>query len=166
MNGEMIVQVLLGALVGVAGTVTMDVLATVSRKLGLAIGAKGQWGGRWYLGIAQGRFVHAQIAESPEQRGEKRAGLVGHDIIGTALAVFYVLGAEWAGVSAASFGAAVGYGLATCVLPWFLVFPALGFGVFGRAAPSELKVFTASVLNHFGHGLGLWWSASLLRLGQ
>jgi hypothetical protein len=166
MNGETIVQVLVGGLVGVAGTVTMDILAIVSRKLGLAIGAKGQWVGRWYLGIAQGRFVHADIAKSPEQRGETRAALVGHYIIGTTLAVSYVLGAEWVGVSPASFLVAVGYGLGTCVFPWFLVFPALGFGVFGRKGPPALKVFRASVLNHLGYGLGLWWIANLLRLGS
>ena len=70
MNGETMVRLLVGVLVGVAGTVTMDVLASVSRKLGLAMGAKGQWVGRWYLGIAQGRFVHADITAVPEQPGE------------------------------------------------------------------------------------------------
>ena len=166
MNGETMVRLLTGVLVGVAGTVTMDVLASVSRKLGLAMGAKGQWVGRWYLGIAQGRFVHADIATVPEQPGETRAALVGHYIIGITLAVLYVFGAEWVGVSPASFVVAVGYGLGTCVFPWFLVFPALGFGVFGRRGPRELKVFSASVLNHLGYGLGLWWIANVLRLGQ
>jgi hypothetical protein len=160
------VRLLLGVLVGVAGTLTMDVLAIVSRRLGLAIGAKGQWVGRWYLGMAKGRFVHADIATVPEQSGEMRAALVGHYIIGIALALVYVFGAEWVGVSPASFLVAVGYGLGTCVFPWFLVFPALGFGVFGRKGPPALKVFRASVLNHLGYGLGLWWIANLLRLGS
>ena len=166
MNGETMVRLLVGVLVGVAGTVTMDVLASLSRKLGLAMGAKGRWVGRWYLGIAQGRFVHADITAVPEQPGETRAAVVGHYIIGITLAVLYVFGAEWVGVSPASFVVAVGYGLGTCVFPWFLVFPALGFGVFGRRGPRELNVFRASVLNHLGYGLGLWWIANVLRLGQ
>ena len=166
MNGETMVRLLSGVLAGVAGTVTMDVLAIVSRKVGLATGAKGQWVGRWYLGMAQGRFVHADIATLPAQPGETRAALVGHYMIGITLAVFYVFGAEWVGVSPASFVVAIGYGLGTCVFPWFLVFPAMGFGVFGRKGPPELKVFRASVLNHLGYGLGLWWVANVLRLGQ
>ena len=75
MNGETMVRLLVGVLVGVASTVTMDVLASVSRKLDLAKGAKGQWVGRWYLGIAQGRLVHADITRVPEQPGETRAAL-------------------------------------------------------------------------------------------
>jgi hypothetical protein len=166
MNGETMVRLLIGVLVGVAGTVTMDVLASASRKLGLATGAKGQWVGRWYLGIAKGRFAHANITTAPEQPGETRSALAGHYIIGITLAVLYVFGVEWIGVSPASFAVAVGYGLGTCIFPWFLVFPALGFGVFGRRGPRELNLFSASVLNHLGYGLGLWWIATVLRLGN
>lgn len=165
-NGETMVQVLFAALVGIVGTLTMDVLAIVRSRLGGAKGAKAEWIGRWYLGMAQGRFIHADIAAAPEQPGEVRAALLGHYVIGATLGVFYVLGASWVNVSPASFIVALGYGFATCVFPWFLLFPALGFGVFGRRAPAELRVFTASILNHLGYGLGLWWIASVLRLGQ
>lgn len=165
MNGETIVSMLAGVLVGVAATVTMDVLASVFRKVGVTAGAKGQWVGRWYLGIARGQFVHSNIATAPEQPGEKRAALVGHYIIGVTLAVLYVIGAGWVGLSSSSFFVAVGYGLATCVFPWCLLFPALGFGLLGREGPPELRLFTSSLLNHLFYGLGLWWIANLLRLG-
>jgi len=165
MNGEPIVSILAGVVVGVAGTVTMDVLGSLSRKAGLSAGANGQWVGRWYIGIARGQFVHADIAASPEHAGEKRAALVGHYVIGITLAVIYVVGAGLAGISPGSFVAAVGYGLATCVFPWFLVLPALGFGVFGRKGPPELKLFISTLLNHLFYGLGLWWIANVLRLG-
>jgi hypothetical protein len=156
---------LFGVCVGVVGTVTMDVLASASRRVGLTAGAKGQWVGRWYLGIARGQFVHSNIAAAPEQTGEKRAALVGHYVIGITLAVLYVVGAGWVGVSPGSFLVALGYGLATCVFPWFLMFPALGFGLFGRKGPSELNLFTSSLMNHLFYGLGLWWIAKVLRLG-
>jgi hypothetical protein len=165
MNGETMVSILAGVLVGVAGTVTMDVLAIASRKVDLAAGAKGQWVGRWYLGIARGQFVHSNIATTPEQPGEKRAALVGHYVIGVTLAVLYVIGTGWLGLSPSSFFVAVGYGLATCVFPWFLMFPALGFGLFGRKGPPELKLFTSSLMNHVFYGFGLWWIAKVLGLG-
>ena len=162
MTGETIA---FGVCAGVAATVTMDVLGSVSRRFGLAAGAKGQWVGRWYLGIARGKFVHSNIAASPEQAGEKRAALVGHYAIGIALAVLYVVGAGWLGVSPGGFLVALGYGFATSVFPWFLVFPALGFGVFGRRGPPELRLFTSSLMNHLFYGFGLWWISKVLRLG-
>jgi hypothetical protein len=164
MNGDTTLWLLAGVLVGIAATVTMDVLGSVSRRVGLAAGAKGQWVGRWYLGIAQGRFVHANIAAAPEHPGEARAALVGHYLIGVTLALVYVIGIRWVGLSPSSFFVAAGYGLATCVFPWFLVFPALGFGLFGRKGPPELKLFTSSLMNHLFYGFGLWWIAKVLRL--
>lgn len=166
MNGDLIELVLFGVGVGVAATVTMDVLGAFARWLGLAVGAKGIWVGRWYLGIVRGRFVHSDIAAAPELAGEKRAALVGHYVIGIVLSVFYIVVAGWSGLEPSSFVIAVGYGLATCVFPWFLVLPALGFGVFGVNGPRELKLFTSTVLNHLFYGLGLWWSANLLQLAS
>ncbi|MGD8441196.1 MAG: DUF2938 family protein [Holophagae bacterium] len=164
MTGSMVDWVRLGVGVGVAATVTMDVLGAVARRFGLAAGAKGIWVGRWYLGIARGRFVHSDIASAPKLAGEQRAALIGHYMIGIVLAVFYVVGAGSLGVSPGSFPAALGYGLATCIFPWLVVLPALGFGAFGRKGPQELRLFTATVLNHSFYGLGLWWSVKVLEL--
>ena len=162
MTGE---TILFGVFAGIAATVTMDVLASVFQKVGLTVGAKGQWVGRWYLGIARGQFVHSNIAVSPEQPGEKRAAFVGHYVIGIVLAVLYFGGAGWLGVSPDDFLAALGYGFATSVFPWFLVFPALGFGFFGLKGPPELKLFTTSLINHLSYGFGLWWIAKVLPIG-
>jgi hypothetical protein len=151
-----------GICVGIAATVTMDVLSSAARKRGLVVGAKGQWVGRWYLGIADGHFVHSNIATAPERPGESRAALIGHYLIGIVLAVFYVAGSRWLGISPGSFLAALGYGLATTVLPLFLVYPALGFGALGLQAPPGLKPITSSVMNHLFYGFGLWWSAMVL----
>ena len=155
----------LGLCVGVAATVTMDVSAGASRRIGLAEGAKGRWLGRWYLGIVRGQFIHSDISVAPERPGERRAALVGHYAIGIALAMAYVAAADWLGVSPDELPAAVGYGVATCVFPWLVVFPALGFGCFGRRGPPALRLFTSSLLNHLAYGFGLWWSSKVLPLG-
>ena len=166
MTTELIGPVLFGVAVGVAATVTMDVMGAVARRLGLAAGAKGTWVGRWYLGILRGRFFSSDIAAAPALAGEARAALVGHYLIGIVLSVFYVVAAGWLGVAPSGFVVAVGYGLATCVFPWFLVLPALGFGVLGVNGPPRLRLFTSSVLNHLFYGLGLWWSSNLLQLAS
>jgi hypothetical protein len=59
MSGETIVTIVSGVFVGVAATVTMDVLAGASRRLGLTVGAQGTWIGRWYLGMPHGEFVYS-----------------------------------------------------------------------------------------------------------
>jgi hypothetical protein len=163
-DGTMISMVL-GACAGVAATATMDLLANASQRIGLTEGAKGRWVGRWYLGMLRGRFVHSNIAAAPEQPGEKRAALIGHYAIGIALALLYVVGAGWLGVAPDGFLVALGFGLVTCIFPWFLVFPALGFGAFGLKGPPEFRLFRSSLTNHLAYGFGLWWIAEVLRLG-
>lgn len=165
MNYEAITTVAFAVCVGIAATVTMDLLASVYRRLGLGVGARGQWVGRWYLGMAHGQFVHSNITTAPERPGEKRAAMLGHYLIGTVLAVAYVVGAHRLGSSPGAFVVAVGFGLATTAFPWFLVFPALGFGVLGRRAPTELRLFSTSLMNHLFYGLGLWWGVNVLGLG-
>ena len=161
----MIETILFGACVGLLATVTMDVLGSVSRRIGLTVGAKGIWVGRWYLGIARGQFVQRIVVDAPEQPGEKRAAMVGHFVIGIALAVAYVIGAGWLGVSPSGALPALGYGLATTVFPLFLVYPSLGFGWLGVKGPPELRLFTTSLVNHLFYGVGIWWSATVLPFG-
>lgn len=165
MAGETFALVVYGIVVGIAATATMDALASVSRRLGVTVGAKGTWVGRWYLGMARGEFVYSDITTAPERVGEKRAALIGHYVIGIVLAVLYVVGCRWLDIAPGWWLAAVGYGLATCVFPWFLLFPALGFGLFGLHGPAELKLLRTSVVNHLFYGVGLWWAANLFRHG-
>lgn len=155
----------IGLCAGVVATLTMDVVASVSRKVGLASGAKGEWVGRWYLGMVKGQFVHSNITVAPKQTGEEQAALVGHYVIGILLAILYVSGAGWLRFSPEGLLGALGYGLATCVFPWLLVFPALGFGFLGQRGPPELRLFTSSLLNHLSYGFGLWWVLKVLPSG-
>jgi hypothetical protein len=164
MTGATTALIVFGVCVGAAATVTMDVLAIMPRRLSITAGAKGQWIGRWYLGIVRGQFLHSNIAVAPERAGEKRAALVGHYAIGIALGVLYVVGAGWLVVSPGTFLLALGYGVATRVFPWFLMFPALGFGLWGLKGPPELRLFRTSLINHLFYGFGLWWIAKVLPL--
>ena len=106
----------------------------------------------------------ARVASGQNRPGEIRAALIGHYAIGAVLAVVYVLGASWLGLSPGSLPVAIIYGLATCVFPWFLMFPALGFGLLGLKAPPKLRLLSTSVVNHLFYGIGLWWIALLLPL--
>ena len=161
MTGETIV---FGILAGVAATATMDVLGGAFRRVGLAAGAKGQWVGRWYLGIPRGQFVHSNIALAPELPGEKQTALIGHYLIGIALAVFYIAGAGWVGVPPDGFLLALGYGFLPTDFPRFLLLLALGSGAFALKGPPALKPLTTSLLTHLPYGLRHWLNVKLLPL--
>ena len=47
------------------------------------------------------------------------------------------------------------FGLATVALPWFLLFPAYGDGVFGVRAPVGSRPLVAPTIEHILYGLGL-----------
>ena len=54
------------------------------------------------------------------------------------------------------------FGLATNGLPWFVMFPAMGYGWFGAQSPKGTRLFLSSLANHGFYGLGLWLGAALL----
>jgi len=47
------------------------------------------------------------------------------------------------------------FGLLTCVLPWFILMPAIGKGVFGHKMPADKKPLLAPILSHIAYGLGI-----------
>ena len=47
------------------------------------------------------------------------------------------------------------WGLATTVLPWFILYPAFGWGFFGIRAPKGTKPLVATTISHLLYGLGL-----------
>jgi hypothetical protein len=162
----MVVEVLAyGVLAGLGATWTMDRLATVSRRAGLTAGLDRRWMGRWFLGFFRGRFMHTDISSSPAEHNENRAARIGHYAIGVALAVAYLGGAAAVGARPQGLALALGYGFATNVFPWFLMFPAMGFGVFGRKGPAERRLLRSSTATHAFYGLGLWWTALVLPVG-
>lgn len=157
------IQIFLFALLmGVAATLTMDYMGKAARKLGMPAGTDPRWIGRWFRGFLHGRLFHDDIRNAPEHAADKRIALVGHYAIGITLAFFYLTVTRAFGVAPDNLVSALSYGFATNIFPWFLMFPAMGFGVCGRKSPEERNLFVASLINHLFYGFGLWWVAVLL----
>ena len=152
----------MGIVAGVAATMVMDILGSVSRRIGLTAGASGKWVGRWYLGMAHGQFWHTDISIVPEQPQETQAAMTGHYLIGIVLAIAYFVSVELLGIDQDNFLTAVGFGIATVIFPLFLVYPALGFGIMGLRCPLAMKPVITSFANHLFYGLGLWLSAVVI----
>ncbi len=87
------------------------------------------------------------------------AALTGHYLIGVMLAVIYILAAGWLDILPGSVLFALVFGIATCIFPWFLVYPVPGFGMFGFRGLEELTLFITSFVNNIFCGFGQWWRA-------
>jgi len=158
---------IVGLIVGILATVTMDVVAVIALRLGIAGRGTRRTGpdliGRWIGYLLQGKFRHMDILQTPPLRGEVILGLVAHYLIGIMLTLVYLglLVVVHATPTALS---AILYGTATTVFPWFLMFPSQGMGWLGLDAPGDAHLARVSLFNHiiFGLGIALWMA--VLRL--
>jgi hypothetical protein len=146
----------------VLSTLSMDLGATLCRKLGLTAGMPPELFARWLGNMLQGRVVHHTILEAPDTRVPMGLALATHYLIGITLTfTFWALLSQLpvkplstAGLAAA----ALGFGMLTNVLPWLIMFPAMGFGVLGKDGPADLLLFRSSLVNHAWFGIGLTWT--------
>jgi hypothetical protein len=152
---------IVGVIVGILATVTMDVVAMIALRLGIAGRGQRRTGpdliGRWIGYLLRGKFRHTDILQTPPLRGELVLGLAAHYLIGIALTWCYLglLAVAHATPTALN---AILYGTATTVLPWFLMFPSQGMGWLGWDTPGDAHLARASLFNHiiFGLGIALW----------
>jgi len=150
-----------GVIVGVLATVTMDAVAVIALRLGIAGRGPRRTGpdliGRWVGYLLKGKFKHTDILQTPPLQGELLLGFVAHYSIGIVLTLVY-LGLLAVGHATPTTLSAILYGTATTVLPWFLMFPSQGMGWLGWDVPRDAHLARASLFNHivFGLGLALW----------
>jgi hypothetical protein len=152
---------IVGVIVGILATVTMDVVAMITVRLGIAGRGPRRTGpdliGRWVGYVLRGKFRHTDILQTPPLRGELALGLAAHYLIGIVLTLVYLGLLVVAHATPTALSATL-YGTATTVLPWFLMFPSQGMGWLGRDAPGDAHLAWVSLFNHiiFGLGLALW----------
>lgn len=148
---------IVGLIVGILATLTMDVVAMIALRLGITGRGPRRTGpdliGRWIGYLFQGKFRHTDILQTPPLRGERLLGFTAHYLIGIVLTIAYLglLVVVHATPTALN---AILYGTATTVLPWFLMFPSQGMGWLGWNA----HLASISLFNHvvFGLGIALW----------
>ena len=151
---------IVGLIVGILATVTMDVVAVIALRLGIAGRGPRRTGpdliGRWIGYLLQGKFGHTDILQTPPLRGELLLGLVAHFDRHRADPVY--LGLLVVAHATPTALNAILYGTVTTVFPWFLMFPSQGMGWLGRDAPGDAHLARISLFNHiiFGLGIALW----------
>ncbi len=134
-----------GVIVGILATVTMDVVAVIALRLGIAGRGPRRTGpdliGRWIGYLLQGKFRHTDILQTPPLRGELLLGLAAHYSIGIVLALVY-LGLLVVAHATPTALSAILYGTATTVFSWFLMFPSQGFDIISPDGPRHFVVVT------------------------
>ncbi len=144
---------------GLAGTVLMDVVGWIAGKLRIGWGGCGGSAamGRWVLGVFHGRLVHKNIIDSDALKNEKAVGWISHYVTGGALALTYP--AIFLSFASAMPGnnliPGLMWGFVTALLPWFVLFPGFGWGLFGARSPGNVRPLLSPAVEHSIYGLVL-----------
>lgn len=152
---EILAWAFLGGLVGAA---LMDATETYAAKAGISSGVNIALVGRWFLGLLRGQFTHADILDSKPCPQEIKIGWAFHFLVGGGgVALIYPLFFQMMGLPLPNNHLLGGllFGLATSLLPWLVLLPSFGWGLFGRCGPQGSNALLASTLSHIPYGLGV-----------
>lgn len=153
----------------VPASVTVGVLATVTMILAMVTAATidpdrfaddrlgPKLVGRWVASCHRGAWRSDDITQEPAKKGEAAIGMVTHYATGLALTWTYFLFLHLCS-RRSSLSKATAYGAATALLPLLVMYPAWGYGAFGRRDPNAARLARAMLLGHtaFGAAIGLW----------
>jgi hypothetical protein len=145
-------------LVGLGATLLIDLWALFLRRAFGIPSLNYCLLGRWVLYMPDGTLVHASIGAAPRKPHECAVGWTTHYLIGTALALGFVLLASGRWLERPTLLPALAFGIATTLVPFFTMQPAFGLGVAASKTPNPSKARLKSLMTHtvFGVGLYLW----------
>ena len=158
----MLGTILIGALIGIGGTVAMDVWAVILWKL-FGQGAP-NWApvGRWTWHLKDGTVFHRSIGDAAPYAHEQALGWIVHYAVGIlygiALALF--MGETW--LASPTFLPAFVWGIVTVAAGWFLLQPGLGLGWAASNTPNPMKVRAMNLVAHTIFALGMRGTALAL----
>ncbi|MCC2676824.1 MAG: hypothetical protein K0R58_3771 [Ramlibacter sp.] len=148
-------------LVGIAATGVMDAWLLALARLGMPT-TDWRLVGRWVASMRQGRFAHASIAQAPAVRFEHALGWLTHYAVGIAYALALVAFTGTAWLRQPAVLPAVAFGLATVVMPLFVMQPAMGSGFAASKTAAPWRNRLRALANHGVFGLGLYIGAAAL----
>lgn len=147
------------ALIGVGATLILD-LWTLFLRVAFGVPVTNYaMVGRWIGNFPRGRWAHASIANAPAVVGEQALGWISHYVIGILYAGLLVLVGGTAWLQTPTMLPALGVGVATVAAPFFLMQPAMGFGVASSRVAKPGAARLRSLAAHIVFGLGLYLTA-------
>lgn len=147
--------------VGVLATITMDAAMIAAAAIGGERFASKRLDpdviGRWSGALLRGRWHNVDVSRAKPSPADLPLGILTHYLTGVSLTgLFLLLPIRL------SFPAALSFGVATAVLPLFVLFPSLGYGVAGLRSGEAPRLVRVMLLGHAGFGIGIGLGTSLL----
>ena len=120
--------------------------------------------GRWLIYLCKGVFQHRNITETKPIKTELLIGWIAHYLIGVlfSIALIKLVGNHW--LSEPEILPALAFGLASAVVPLFIMQPSMGLGIGASKTPQPNIARFRSMLTHIIFGLGLYCTALLLAI--
>ncbi len=137
---------------GVVSTLAMDVVAVVGTVLHVM---KIPAYGRWFLYGMRGTFRHADIDKAPPMKGENALMLPLHYVAGVLLATAYLFLLDVFALGTGNFWIATAFGAASSLIPFLIMLPSMGYGLFGLRRARDWFWFRQIILMHVAWGAGL-----------
>ena len=156
-------MVLKGVLLGIGGTIALDVWAHSLKAVAGTPATNWAMVGRWLGHMKDGRFVHEAIGKAAPVRRELLLGWAFHYGIGIAYGVLLVAMQGPAWLENPTLLAPLMLSWAFLVAPYFVMMPGLGFGIAGSRTPKPNVTRIKSVLSHTAFGLGMFATALALK---
>lgn len=158
----MIDTIFIGALMGIGGTVAMDIWAVILWKL-FGEGAP-NWApvGRWTYHLKNGKVFHDSIGKAAPYAGEQALGWAFHYFVGIVYGIVlaFFMGGAW--LASPTFLPAFIWGIVTIAAGWFLLQPGLGLGWAASKVPNPMKARAMGLVAHTIFALGMWGVALAL----
>jgi len=150
-------------LVGLGATLLIDVWALFLRRAFSIPSLSYCLLGRWVLYMPSGTLVHESIGAAPQKPHECGVGWTTHYLIGTGLALLFVLLVSGSWLERPTLLPALAFGIVTVLVPFFTMQPAFGLGIAASKTPNPNQARLKSLMTHTVFGMGLYIWAYLLR---
>ncbi|MFD2427298.1 DUF2938 family protein [Sphingobium scionense] len=149
-------------LIGVGGTVILDIYAALAQRLFGAPATNWKMVYRWIGHMPEGWFIQPNIGQAPPVPGEHALGWIFHYVIGVGYGLLLVAiwGSGW--LDAPDLSAPLILALALLVLPYFVMMPGMGMGIAGSRTPKPNVTRLKSMIGHSVFGGGMYLTARLL----
>ena len=147
----------IGILLGIGGTVAMDLWALIIARLGIAPFPNWAGPGRWVAHWP--RVFHADFQALAVSPFDPALGWMLHYGVGVLYGVIWIAigGSSW--LATPSFLPVWLFSLLTIAAGWFLLQPAMGLGWAASQTPSPWKTRILGLLAHTAFGFGMWATA-------
>ena len=157
-----IMDIIRAVLVGIGGTIILDIYAFLSQRLFGVPATNWQMVGRWLGHMPGGNFIQTNLGQVRPVLGEHVLGWAFHYGIGIGygLLLVSIWGSKWLfepGITEPLILA-----LVLLVLPYFIMMPGMGMGIAGSQTPKPFVTRLKSMIGHSIFGIGMYLTARLL----